>query len=234
MSRPDTELGWVAQGQARLEELVEGLDDLAAPSRLPGWTRGHVVTHLARNADALLRLLVWARTGVETPMYPSPAVRNAEIEAGAGRPHAEQLDDLRATAARLADEAAGLQPAHWEATVRTAQGRAVPASAVGWMRVREVWLHQVDLGADVDVLPDDVAVALVRDVAGSLDSRVEHRIELQLPGEVVAFGSAGAEPVAEPLPVSGPDTELAGWLTGRGPGSRLRTPATLPELPRWL
>ncbi len=230
MSRPDTELGWVAQGQARLEELVEGLDDLAAPSHLPGWTRGHVVTHLARNADALLRLLVWARTGVETPMYPSPEVRNAEIQAGAGRPPAEQLDDLRATAGRLADEAAGLEPVHWDATVRTAQGRDVPASAVGWMRVREVWLHQVDLGADVDVLPDDVAVALVRDVAGSLDSRVDHRIELQLAGEPVVFGPAGTGPVT----VSGPATELAGWLTGRCPGSRLRTADTLPELPRWL
>lgn len=230
MSRPDTELGWAAQGQTRLEELVERLDDLTAPSQLPGWTRGHVVTHVARNADALLRLLAWARTGVETPMYPSPEARNAEIEAGAGRPHAEQLDDLRATGARLAEEADALEPADWEAGVRTAQGRPVPASAVAWMRVREVWLHQVDLGAEIDVLPPDVAVALVRDVAGSLDSRVEHRIALQLPGEVVAFGPAEPEPVQ----VSGRVAELAGWLTGRCPGTRLRGPETLPELPRWL
>lgn len=230
MSRPDVELGWATQGQARLEELVEGLDDLAAPSQLPGWSRGHVVTHVARNADAVVRLLTWARTGVENPMYASPEARNAEIEAGAGRPHAEQFDDLRVTGARFADAAAELEPSHWEATVRTAQGRTVPASAVAWMRVREVWLHQVDLGADIDVLPDDLATALVRDVAGSMDPRVEHRITLQLPGEEVAFGPADAEPV----PVSGPVTELAGWLTGRCTGSRLRTPGTLPELPRWL
>lgn len=230
MSRPDTELGWAAQGQARLEELVEGLDDLAAPSQLPGWSRGHVVTHVARNADAVVRLLSWARTGVENLMYASPEARNAEIEAGAGRPHAEQLDDLRVTGARFAAAAAELDPAHWEATVRTAQGRTVPASTVVWMRVREVWLHQVDLGADIDVLPGDVAIALVRDVAGSLDSRVEHHIALQLSGGSVAFGPTDAEPV----PVSGPVTELAGWLTGRCPGNRLHAPDGLPELPRWL
>ena len=47
-----------------------------APSLLPGWTRGHVVTHLARNADALRNLLTWARTGIPTPMYPSRQARD--------------------------------------------------------------------------------------------------------------------------------------------------------------
>ncbi|MGH4019708.1 MAG: maleylpyruvate isomerase family mycothiol-dependent enzyme [Pseudonocardiaceae bacterium] len=236
MSTPMTELAWAAEGQARVERAVAGLDDLRAPSRLPGWTRGHVVTHLARNADALLRLLTWARTGVETPAYASREARAAEIEAGAGRPLPEQLEDLRSTAARFAAAAGELEPAHWEAVVRTSQGRTVPASTVAWMRVREVWLHLVDLdaGAEIDVLPDDVATALVRDVAAWMDSRVEQRVALRVgeePGEEpVAFGPADAEPV----PVSGPAAELAGWLTGRCSGSRLAAPDGLPELPRWL
>ncbi|MQA16335.1 MAG: maleylpyruvate isomerase family mycothiol-dependent enzyme [Pseudonocardiaceae bacterium] len=233
---PTTELGWAAAGQVRLEDAVAGLPDLAGPSRLPGWTRGHVVTHLARNADALVRLLEWARTGAENPMYASPEARNAEIEAGAGRPHAEQLDDLRRCAARFAETAGRLQPSHWEATVRTAQGRDVPASAIGWMRVREVWLHLVDLdaGADIDVLPDDIAAALVRDVAGWMDSRIEQGVALRLGDDTdaapVVFGPSGAAPVA----VSGPVPELVGWLTGRSPGTRLTAPDGLPELPRWL
>ncbi|HEX2301338.1 MAG TPA: maleylpyruvate isomerase N-terminal domain-containing protein, partial [Pseudonocardiaceae bacterium] len=102
MSRPDTTLAWVANGQVLLEQAVAGLDELSGPSRLPGWTRGHVVTHLARNAEGLTRLLTWARTGVETPMYPSREARAADIEAGAGRPPAEQLDDLCRTAAAFA------------------------------------------------------------------------------------------------------------------------------------
>jgi hypothetical protein len=41
---------------AATERLLDGLDGLsdvqvAGPSLLPGWTRGHVLTHLARNAE---------------------------------------------------------------------------------------------------------------------------------------------------------------------------------------
>src|ERR671930_1390843 len=85
-------LGWAFDGQQRIEESVAVLTDAQAraPSGLPGWSRGHVLTHLARNADALVNLLTWARTGVETPMYASGEQRNADIEAGAGR-SAEEL-----------------------------------------------------------------------------------------------------------------------------------------------
>ena len=70
----DTLTGWAAAGQARVESAAGGLDpaQLAGPSRLPGWTRGHVLSHLARNADALVNLLTWARTGTEARMYASP------------------------------------------------------------------------------------------------------------------------------------------------------------------
>ncbi|MFD0885995.1 maleylpyruvate isomerase N-terminal domain-containing protein, partial [Streptosporangium algeriense] len=68
--------------------------DVAGGSRLPGWSRGHVLTHLARNADSLVNLLAWARTGVETPQYPDPRRRDLDIEGGAGRPAREQLADL--------------------------------------------------------------------------------------------------------------------------------------------
>ncbi|MGH3882478.1 MAG: maleylpyruvate isomerase family mycothiol-dependent enzyme [Pseudonocardiaceae bacterium] len=232
MSRPDTALAWAADGQALFERAVAECSDLRGPSRLPGWTRGHVVTHVARNAEGLVRLLAWARTGIETPMYPSIQARAADIEAGAGRPQADQLDDLRSTAAAFAAAAQELSPKHWEATVGTRHG-PIPASTVPWMRVREVWLHLVDLnvGIELDVLPGDIATALVRDVAGWMETRVPVRIEVQLPGgEPVTFGPATSAPV----PVSGPIQELAGWLTGRSPGDRLIAPEGLPELPRWL
>ena len=63
---------------------------VAGPSRLPGWTRGHVLTHLARNADGFANLLTWARTGNETPMYPSEAARARGVEEGAARRRAER------------------------------------------------------------------------------------------------------------------------------------------------
>src|ERR687888_67400 len=102
-----TLLDWVRQGHRRLEDELGRLppDALAQNSILPGWTRGHVVTHLARNADALRNLLYWARTGERTPMYPSYEARNSAIEMGAGRPLPEQLEDLQGASARFVEAA---------------------------------------------------------------------------------------------------------------------------------
>src|SRR5580704_15072434 len=83
------------------------------PSLLPGWTRGHVLIHIARNADSLRNLLIWARTGVETPQYATPDEREEGIAAGADRPAAEQAADVRASADLLAAEAAALDSGNW-------------------------------------------------------------------------------------------------------------------------
>jgi maleylpyruvate isomerase len=103
------------RADARLLKTVEGYDDTAisGPSLLPGWTRGHVVTHLARNADSYVNLLTWARTGVETPQYPHPVRREVDIDAGAVRPPAEQLADLRAATERFAAAIRQMTPLAW-------------------------------------------------------------------------------------------------------------------------
>src|SRR5690606_41518642 len=91
------------EGTERLLGALGTLDDsdLRAPSRLPGWSRAHVVSHLHFNAEALRRLADWARTGVENPMYPSAQRRDAEIEEGAGLPPAELRALVRTSAAAL-------------------------------------------------------------------------------------------------------------------------------------
>jgi maleylpyruvate isomerase len=232
VSGPDRELTWVAEAQARFEQSVMDCDDLRRPSRLPGWTRGHVVTHVARNAEALCRLLTWARTGIATPMYPSVEVRNAEIDAGAVRPKAEQFDDLRRTAAAFAATTQGLSADHWAATVGTRHG-PVRASFIPWARVRELWLHLVDLdaGVEIEAMPADIATTLVRDVADWMHTRVTCGIELHSPeSEPVYFGPPGSRPVV----ISGPVQLLAGWLTGRCIGAHLDVPTGLPSLPPWI
>jgi maleylpyruvate isomerase len=77
----------------RLAGAIGGLSDAAvrAPSLLPGWTRAHVLTYLACNAEGSTRLLGWARTGVPGYEYESMAARAAAIEAGAARPAAEVI-----------------------------------------------------------------------------------------------------------------------------------------------
>ena len=69
-----------------LEAMAGGAGaDPALPSLLPGWTRGHVLTHIARNADSFVRVLEAARRGEVVTQYEGGVDgRNADIEAGAG------------------------------------------------------------------------------------------------------------------------------------------------------
>ncbi|KIX77423.1 mycothiol maleylpyruvate isomerase, partial [Streptomyces sp. MBRL 601] len=82
MTDPVRDLTRLDEATARLLTVAGTLDDaaLAEPSRLPGWTRGHVLSHLARNADALLNVMAGR------PMYASAEARDADIEAGATLP----------------------------------------------------------------------------------------------------------------------------------------------------
>ncbi|MDX3458847.1 maleylpyruvate isomerase family mycothiol-dependent enzyme [Streptomyces sp. ME02-8801-2C] len=239
MSRPERVLEWVEDGQHRVRAAIDAMPDdaVTAPSALPGWTRGHLLTHLARNADALVNLLTWARTGIPAPMYTSPDQRVTDIEAGAGRPLTEQRADVRESAARFRKAAEALSADAWSATVVSGQGRAIPASEVAWLRAREVWIHLVDLrvGIGMDALPPDFARTLVRDVAGWMSARVEPGT-----GAELATEGHGTVVLGTPVPgatVTGPPHALASWLTGRGGTQELRelrVTGELPDIPRWL
>lgn len=215
---------WMRQGESFFLKHLDRLDDpeLLAPSRLPGWNRAHVVAHVARNADALVRLLGWARTGVETPMYADPAQRTADISRGAEQPPKALRSDARTAATALDAAAAALPQPAWRAEVRTASGRVVPASEVLWMRVREVWLHAVDLGRAEEVidLPPDLVEALLDDVTGAFDVRGDTpALDLR------ASDSEWSWMVHADLPgrvITGPAAELLAWLTGRSSGTCLR------------
>ncbi|MFL6027780.1 MAG: maleylpyruvate isomerase N-terminal domain-containing protein, partial [Friedmanniella sp.] len=93
-------------------------EDWRAPSRLPGWSRGHVATHIARQADGLVRLTEWARSGTRTDMYGSPGQREDEIEAGALRSGLDLQVDLDTSAQQLEEAFAAVQEAGaWDALV---------------------------------------------------------------------------------------------------------------------
>lgn len=227
-------LDWVEGGQDRLRQALDALpaEAVGEPSALPGWTRGHLLSHLARNADALVNLLTWARTGIRTPMYASPERRGADIEAGAARPLAEQRADVRQSAAHFLQACEALSDEAWSAVVVSGQGREIPASEVPWLRAREVWIHLVDLRVEVgmDALPSDFAWTLVQDVAGWMTPRVDVGAELVAPGHgSVALGTASPGTT-----IGGPPYALAAWLTGRGGVEELIVEGALPDLPRWL
>jgi maleylpyruvate isomerase len=207
------------------------------PSPLPGWSRGHVLTHIARNADGLRNLLIWARTGVPTPQYPSQQARDAEIEAGADRDAAALLADLTESAAAFAAERDSLSADNWAATVQGMRGPAHPAWFTLERRLSEVEIHHVDLDAGyrpADWPADFVADSLPR-IAGDFaddDECPAVRLLDASSGAQYLIGPAGSVPA---VTVSGPGYELLGWLLGRSAGAGLTTdPAgQLPELPAW-
>ena len=159
MTAPAELLDWWQRGEQQLGTALGRVTDeeFAAPSRLPGWSRAQLLAHVARNADALVNLLTWARTGVETPMYPGPGAREEQIARTADQPPAQLREDLITATRRLAAAVRELPDAAWSAEVRTPDGHAVPASMVPWLRSREVWVHAVDLdsGTSFADVPDD-------------------------------------------------------------------------------
>jgi maleylpyruvate isomerase len=222
---------------ARVLATAAGISDEQArePSSLPGWSRGHVLTHLARNADGLRNLLIWARTGVVTPQYPSVQVRNEEIEAGAGRQARELIVDFADSATAFGDEAARLRDGDWTAEVRGIRGPAHPAWHTLWRRLSELEIHHVDLNAGYRPAdwPADFARECLQVATGNFsgpdspaallraDDGSEHRI--------------GPQDEKPAITLAGPSQALLAWLLGRSDGSSLSaTPAgPLPPVPPW-
>lgn len=148
MFRSDEAIEQLRAAQARLLTTTAALPDPAAPSLLPGWTIGHLLTHVARNADSAVRRLEGAARGEIVDQYPGgPAGRAAEIEAGASRPLPELVADVRATCLAVERVAAALPPEAWPRPTRGVDGDLQPAGQVLLGRVREVEFHHVDLGA---------------------------------------------------------------------------------------
>ncbi|WP_305786428.1 maleylpyruvate isomerase family mycothiol-dependent enzyme [Symbioplanes lichenis] len=220
----------VDQATERLARTAEELppDAQSAPCRLPGWTIGHLLTHVARNADAFTNLLTWARTGVETPAYATPTARTEGIEAGRHRPIAEQVADIRESHERFADAAAAMPAEAWTVPLPMAGS----AAAVPWGRLREVEVHHVDLGGayTAEDWTDAFALRLLREVATG-----ETSLTLVLRPHGLDHPLTIGTPTAATPAVGGPTRALAAWLTGRGDGAELTVSpdGELPVPPVW-
>jgi maleylpyruvate isomerase len=218
---------------------VDGLtdDQLAAPSLLPGWSRAHVVAHLALNGEALAAALTGVAEDRAVPMYPSQDARDADIEELA----AASPDVLRArladATARFADAAVSLPTDRAETRIeRVPGGPTFRAGTVPLMRWREVEIHHADLAAGYSPADwsDDFAVAL-------LDSMAHRpwpsplRLAVSDLDRTWEYGDpTGSSAGADVPTVTGTARDLGWWATGRGSGNRLTTDhETLPEVQGW-
>ncbi|MEV6645134.1 maleylpyruvate isomerase family mycothiol-dependent enzyme [Amycolatopsis sp. NPDC051371] len=207
-----------------------GEPELRAPSALPGWSRAHVLAHVARNADGLKNLLTWANTGAETPMYASAEAREADIEAGAQRGAADILADFVASAARFEEYAASLPDDAWAREARNRQDAPVSGAVVARMRVSELTIHLADLDRGYDL---DRVLALLGPLAGevvqhAITSRSAHLPALRLVAEGTGEWTMGAVPGAT---VTGTSGQLLAWLSGRSGGESLD--GDVPRIPAW-
>lgn len=230
MIDPLRDLASVREATERLLTAAAKLDDSAVtgPSRLPGWSRGHVLAHLARNADALVNVLEGR------PMYPSAEARDADIERDAPRPLAAQLADVRDSADRF--QALSAACADWNRTVELRNGVTDTAARLPFRRLIEVELHHVDL--DIGYELEDLDEEFTGREIGFLAQRFTGRGDVP-PTRVVATGEHGREwqtggENGDPVTVSGPAPALLGWLAGRRDGTGLDTAGamllTLPPL----
>ena len=183
----DDQVAGCAQAHQRLlgflDELVEqGQVRSTDLSLLPGWTIGHVLTHLARNADGFRNMIEGAAAGEIRSMYVSREQRDIDIEAGASRPLATIVGDCRAATWALESSWARLTMDAWHGFGTTRTG---PTAIIElpWRRWREVEVHHADLG--LAFTPEDWSAAFV--AAGLADAREEWRGRATaLPDEVAS------------------------------------------------
>ncbi|OWA04311.1 mycothiol maleylpyruvate isomerase [Streptomyces sp. CS113] len=220
------DLASVRAATDRLLTAVGKLDNASVTesSRLPGWSRGHVLAHLARNADALVNVLEGR------PMYVSGEARDADIERDAPRPLDAQLTDVRESAARFQEVSA--VPADWSRTVELRNGITDSASRVPFRRWAEVELHHVDLciGYELEDLPAEFTERETDFLAARFAGHPE------VPPTLLTDGTrawrTGREADAAEVTVTGPPADLLGWLAGRRAGSALTVEGgALPVLP---
>jgi len=229
------------EASARLLRTVDGFhgDDWRAPSLLPGWTRAHVVAHLALNAAGMARALRGlvadddeeeART-----MYDSDDQRAHDIAELAESDASDVRAHLMAGTTILQETIDAVPDDQWETRVeRTPGGRTIRAGAFPGMRWRELEIHHVDLDAGY------ARTAWTLDFTEHLLDAMTRRLAPEQPFEVKPLDSKRTWVVGDgqseyPVPVvTGPTTDIAWWLTGRPtPDSVSSSRGELPSIEGW-
>lgn len=191
--KPNVDIEACREAHRRLLEDVGTLSDDACrvPSRLPGWTRAHVVTHLARNADSHVFVLEGLKLRERRRQYASPEAREADIAAGGTRNADELRSDVHHACLELEAAWEALPVELWRDQVALTAG-ARPVEELVFRRLREVEVHHVDL--DLGYSPGDWDEAYI-------EKELLHR----LPG----------------LTERADHRQLVSWLLGRGPAPEL-------------
>jgi maleylpyruvate isomerase len=220
----------------RYLEALTGLDDesVRRASVLPGWTRAHVVTHLARNADAIAHALQGARSGADAWMYASQESRDADVEAGAHRSATDLREDAAESWRRLREALDEMDAASLDAPVSRVPGQpGFPARDLVGLRRTEVEVHHADL--DLGYSPADWPVGFS---AALVERRRDELAQLPDGGPSMVLSATDAHGLWKLGEGQGPEIhgtvgELAWWLVGRGGRGLTCSSGNLPTIGRW-
>lgn len=207
----------VARAHRRLLDVIADLTDeqVAEPSLLPGWTRGHVLAHLADAARARSRVVEHASRGVRVELW-EPGERDAIIEATASRDAAGHRAATAEHNERLERAWAGIR----DRSEPVGEPDPVPPVFTRW---REVWIHLLDL--DLGVRPGEWSAEFAVHALGVLRPRLPEGVALRATDVPRTWGT-GTE-------VVGGVRDLAAWLAGRVPDELPTSAVPLPELRPW-
>ena len=193
-------------------------DDCRAPSLLPGWSRGHVLTHWARNADGQTLMLAAAVRGEVVAQYPGgDEQREADIEAGAARPARLILQDARAAVDRVEDTWRRMPPEAWSRPTGARIGQR-PAWMSVWARWRETEIHHIDLnvGYTHEHWPAEFVGLMLPRVLPTLDARLPDGAAVQVQVTDRHWPQDNATAASgDPVIVRGTGSAVLCWLIGR-------------------
>ncbi|MFV0462383.1 MAG: maleylpyruvate isomerase N-terminal domain-containing protein [Nostocoides sp.] len=132
---------------ALLLDTAGRLDGLGTPSLCTGWSRAHVLSHLARNAEGFAGAIRGVREGRDVPVYSNDAARDGDIKVGATYDPGRILAELRESSQDLSGLLATIGPEEDSPVHRTPAGLVFRLGDLPRMRLREVAYHHIDLAA---------------------------------------------------------------------------------------
>lgn len=207
--------------------------DVLVPSDLPGWTRGHVLAHIAHVSNAVARQVEYALKGELIEFYDGgQGGRTQAIEMNAGHTAAEHREYISTAFTRALGVLGGLSEDQWSLSVSYRNGDVRGVALAYW---RELVIHFADLqlGRGPETWSKEFCLYLIE----FLTARVPEDLQLKLLPlglEPMTIG-AGENTVS----VQGMITDIAAWLSGRTPSmGSLRAEAAadsvqLPALLPW-
>lgn len=202
--------------------------DVLVATDLPGWTRGHVLAHIAHVSNAVARQIEYALRGELVEFYDGgTGGRTQAIEMNAGHTAAEHREYISSAFTRALAVLEGLSEEQWGLPVSYRSGDVRGVALAYW---RELVIHLADLqlGRGPETWSKEFCLYLIEFLTARVPADIHLKLlPLALPPMTMGSGETAVS-------IQGMLTDIAAWLSGRTPtmGSlRAEAAADSVELP---